>query len=135
LKKLLRVENTARSTVLGTRVRVANRPWSRLRGLLGSPPMHYGEGLLLEPCPAVHTYGMRYAIDVAFLDRDGRVVGLHHSLAPKQWTRPLRGAHYALELPAGTLVATSTAEGDLLHLTKHASALSSLPARDRLKAS
>jgi uncharacterized protein len=135
LKKQLRVENTARSTVLATRVRVADRPWSRLRGLLGVPSLHPGEGLLLEPCSSVHTYGMRYAIDVAFLDREGRVVALHHSLGPKRWTRPLRGSHRALELPAGTLKASNTAEGDLLHLMKDASALSSLPARDRFRAS
>jgi uncharacterized protein len=106
--------NLTRGRVLGTWVAVADRWWQRLRGLLGRSPLPAGAGLLLQPCRAVHMFGMRYAVDVAFLDRRGAVVAVYHRLAPGQRSRWHKGAAYALELPAGTLAMTGTREGDRL---------------------
>lgn len=106
--------NVTRGRVLGTWISVADRWWQRLRGLLGRSPLSAGSGLLLQPCRAVHMFGMRYAVDVAFLDRRGSVVAVYHRLAPGQRSRWHKGAAYALELPAGTLAMTGTREGDRL---------------------
>ena len=106
--------NVTRGRVLGTWISVADRWWQRLRGLLGRSPLSAGAGLLLQPCRAVHMFGMRYAVDVAFLDRRGSVVAVYHRLAPGQRSRWHKGAAYALELPAGTLAMTGTREGDRL---------------------
>lgn len=111
---VVEARNAVRGTVLGSRVGVADRWWLRLRGLLGRPPLAGGEGLLIEPCRAVHMLGMGYAIDVAFLSPDGAVVALYHALAPGGRTRWHREARKALELPAGTLAASETREGDLI---------------------
>jgi uncharacterized membrane protein (UPF0127 family) len=102
---------------LGDRIRVADSWWTRLRGLLGTPPLADGEGLLIEPCRGVHMFGMRYPIDVAFLDRTGRVVGICRSLAPGARSPFVRAARSALELPAGTLDAAGVTEGDTLTLS------------------
>ena len=109
--------NAARGTVLGERIGVADRWWLRLRGLLGTLPLQAGAGLLIEPCHAVHMAGMRYPIDVAFLAADGAVVATYASLPPGARTRWHRAARRALELPAGTLAATGTVEGDLILCT------------------
>ena len=106
--------NVTRGQVLGTWIAVADRWWPRLRGLLGRSPLRPGAGLLLRPCCAVHTFGMSYAVDVAFVDEQGSVVAVYHHLAPGQCSRWHRGAECALELPAGTLEMTGTREGDLL---------------------
>jgi uncharacterized membrane protein (UPF0127 family) len=106
--------NLTRGRVLGTWVAVADRWWQRLRGLLGRSQLSTGSGLLLQPCRAVHMFGMRYAVDFAFLDRRGSVVAVYHRLAPGQRSRWHKGAAYALELPAGTLAKTGTREGDRL---------------------
>src|SRR4029079_16891442 len=90
---------------LGTRIRLANPWWTRFRGLLGTATLAEGEGLLIEPCRGVHMFGMKYPIDVAFLDRAGRVVGICHRLAPGARSPFVRAARSALELPAGTLAA------------------------------
>ena len=97
-------------------VRVADTWWGRLRGLLGRPPLKAGEGLLIVPCRGVHMFGMRYPIDVAFLDRAGRVVALCHRLPPGGRSPYVRAARSALELPAGTLAAAGITEGDMLTL-------------------
>jgi len=101
-------------TCLGDQIGFANRPWSRLRGLLGKPSLTEGEGLLLHPCKAVHMWGMKFPIDVAFLDASGRVIATYENLEPGQRTPYHRPARYALELPAGTLARTGTADGDFL---------------------
>jgi uncharacterized membrane protein (UPF0127 family)/tetratricopeptide (TPR) repeat protein len=108
------VVNATRGRTLGDRVAVADRWWTRLRGLLGRPPLRPGEGLLITPCRGVHMFGMRYPLDVAFVDGAGGVVALYHALAPGRRTRMHRGAEHALELPAGVLRETETREGDTL---------------------
>jgi len=99
---------------VGRRVRVADRWWLRLRGLLHRPHLEAEEGLLLLDCPSIHTFGMRYPIDVAFLDSEGRVVRCLERLTP--WRVGLGGAGsvHALELAAGRLRRTGTALGDVL---------------------
>ncbi|HEX8362899.1 MAG TPA: DUF192 domain-containing protein, partial [Longimicrobium sp.] len=71
------MSNATRGAVVGSRVAVADRWWLRLRGLLGRPPLATGEGLLLDPCRAVHMLGMQYPLDVAFVDERNTVVALY----------------------------------------------------------
>ena len=113
----LKVENPGRGTTLAIHVSVADSWWARFRGLLSHPPLLRGEGLLLRPCRAIHTHGMRYPIDVAFLDRDDRVTALYHNLMPGRSTRWHWKARAALELSAGTLGAAGTQVGDTLRWT------------------
>jgi uncharacterized membrane protein (UPF0127 family) len=110
-----------RGRLLGDRIGVADRWWLRLRGLLGRPGLARGEGLLLDPCRAVHMLGMRFPLDVAFLDASGAVVAVYHALAPGARTSWHRAAAAALELPAGTLQASETGVGDMIVCTPEAS--------------
>jgi uncharacterized protein len=112
--KIVRVRNVDRDAELGTRIGVADGWWSRSRGLLGRDALAPGEGLLLTPCRSIHMYGMRFPLDVAFLDREGTVVEIYADLAPGRRTGWHRTARHALELPAGTLAATGTGPGDRL---------------------
>jgi uncharacterized membrane protein (UPF0127 family) len=112
--KRIAVVNRTRGTTLGTNIAVADRWWSRLRGLIGRPEPRPGEGMLLMWCRAVHLHGIRYPLDIAFVDRRGAVVALYPRLRPNAWTHWHRRADHALELPAGTLEATGTREGDVL---------------------
>lgn len=109
--KTVRVHQVESGVQLGSKVRVADSWWRRLRGLLGRPRMQHGEGLLLLECDAVHTGGMAYPIDVAFIGADGTVVRYYNRLSP--WKLGLGGAEavHALELPAGRLAETGTVPG------------------------
>lgn len=108
------VHNRTRGTVLGDRVEMANRFWTRLRGLLGRDGLDRGEGLLIAPSRGVHMVGMRFPLDVLLLDRNGRVRAGFPGLAPGEATGMRKAVRYALELPAGTIETTDTHEGDLV---------------------
>jgi uncharacterized protein len=82
------------------RCSLANTPLRRLKGLLGRRSLPPGEGMLITPAPAVHTWFMRFPIDVVFLDRESRVVGVAAELKPWRWARGGR-ARAAMELAAG----------------------------------
>jgi uncharacterized membrane protein (UPF0127 family) len=112
--RLLRVVNTRRNRELGSRIGLANRWLARLRGMLGRPAPAAGEGLLLTPCRSIHMYGMRFSLDVAFLDAEGAIIAMYPSLAPGARTRWHGRAVHALELPSGTLSETGTLVGDSL---------------------
>lgn len=100
--------------VLGEEVEVAETPRSRARGLIGTDCLPARGGLFLRPCRSVHTFGMRYPIDVAFLDHQGRVLRTVENLPPNRVTSVVWRARGALELPAGKLKESGTERGDLL---------------------
>lgn len=108
----MHVVNASRSTILGSRVRLLDNWWKRLKGFLGSPAPEPGEGVILTPCTAVHMYGMRYPLDVVFLDDRGVVVALYPELSPGSRTRVESRASHALELPSGAIATSGTELGD-----------------------
>ena len=95
------------------RVYEASRFLPRARGLLGGERLRELEALWIRPCGSVHTIGMRYAIDVVFLDRQERVVCVKRQVEPLRFARHRR-AHSTIELLAGTAAALAVAEGSKL---------------------
>ena len=88
--------------------------WSRLVGLLGHARLEPGHGLWIAPCNSVHTFFMRFTIDVAFLDKQGRVVRTVACLKPWRATKIYPKAHATLELCAGALAQAGVVAGDRL---------------------
>ena len=90
---------TVDGEVVCERCLVADSPWPRMRGLLGRRGLESGEGLLLRPTGSVHTFFMRFAIDVVFLSREGEVLKVAQALPP--WRKAgARRAKAVLELAA-----------------------------------
>jgi uncharacterized membrane protein (UPF0127 family) len=100
---------------------------TRLVGLLGRDGLAPGAGLLLDPCSSVHTFFMRFTIDVAFLDAAGVVVAVSPGLRPWRATRVHLRARRTLELPAGALGAAAVAVGDVLIEAPSGHAVTALP--------
>ncbi len=86
----------------------------RGRGLLGREPLGPGDALVIERTRQVHTFGMRYPIDVCFCDRAWRVLRVVRHLRPRRLTRWVPRARFAVELRAGS--APWLAPGDQLSL-------------------
>lgn len=113
------VRNETRGTVLADRGLLANDSKTRREGLLKRTEFPAGEGLLISPCEAIHMFGMKFAIDVVFYDRKKVVRKVVHSI-PKNRIAFCFSATTALELPAGTALATGTQVGDQLSVTPRA---------------
>jgi hypothetical protein len=109
----LQVLNLTRGTILATRLEAARTSATRRKGLLGRDSLLSGEGLWITPCESVHTFFMRFAIDLVYLDRKQRVRKVRSEVGPWKLSA-CWSAHSILELPAGTIVATRTERGDSL---------------------
>lgn len=92
---------------------VADTSKKRRTGLLKHSTLPPGHGLWIAPSEAVHTFGMKFAIDVLFLDKKRKILKIRERMGKRRFAVCLR-AHSVLELPSGTVVATGTAAGDQL---------------------
>ena len=106
----LTVKNLTRRTVLATRLEVAVTGPKRNKGLLGRSGLETGGGLWITPCESVHTFFMRFPIDLVYLDRRNRVRKIRSAVGP--WR-----AHSIIELPAGVVLTTQTQKGDILEFS------------------
>jgi len=107
------VRNETRKTVVATAADVADTSAKRRLGLLKKEKLERGEGLWITPCESVHTFFMRFAIDLVYLDRNKQVRKVRHAVPPWRISGCL-AAHSVLELPAGAAAESGTQPGDQL---------------------
>jgi uncharacterized membrane protein (UPF0127 family) len=108
-----RVKNVTRGTQLGDQVTSARTSSERQTGLLKHRGLEPGHGLWIVPCEGIHTFFMKFTIDVVYMDRKKSVRKVVPRLAPWRMSLCLP-AHSVIELPAGTIEATGTQAGDQL---------------------
>jgi len=109
---LLRIRNATREVVIGDGILEAGTFLARLRGLLGAAGLAPGEGLWIQPCNSIHSFGMRFEFDALFLGPGGKVVGMYQGFRRNRISRVFWNARGVLELPAGTIERTGTEVGD-----------------------
>lgn len=109
------VRNETRGCVIAEVADIANTSAKRRKGLLGRDSLPDGHALWIVPCESVHTCGMRFPIDVVYLDRKHKVRKVCRAISPWRLSMCLL-AHSVLELPAGVIDKTSTQRGDQLTL-------------------
>jgi uncharacterized protein len=110
---MLVVRNRTRESVLADAAEIADTSATRRKGLLGRGTLRPGEGLWIVPCGAIHTFFMRFPIDVVYLDRKKRVKKIRSGVTPWRLSGCLT-AHSVLELPAGAISRSGTRRGDQL---------------------
>jgi hypothetical protein len=103
--------NLDTGAIVADNVAVAATHAERAVGLLSRTGLEPGEALWIVPSRGVHTWGMRFAIDILALDDRGVVIDRVEALKPWRIRLPRRGTAGVLELPTGTLTATGTALG------------------------
>lgn len=101
-------------TILTQKAVRAHTPWTRLKGLLGRDSLLSNEALVLSPCNSIHTFFMRFTIDVIFMDSSGKVLQLYHHLKPNRLTRIHWRAKEVIEVPSGTIEQWEIKLGDIL---------------------
>jgi len=112
----MEIWNRSNGVRLAWQVEMAHSFWTRLRGWMGRESFGEGAALVIKPCNSIHTWFMRSAIDVMFVDQEDRVIEVLHMCPPYQVSSIIRGAKYVIELPPGTLASTGTRCNDFLSL-------------------
>jgi uncharacterized membrane protein (UPF0127 family) len=107
------LENVRTGLIVADELLTAFDSASRRRGLLGRDALPNGTALIIAPSNAVHTFFMRFPIDIAFVRRDGRVVTVRSVVRPWRIAASL-SAFAVIELPAGALARSKTIRGDTL---------------------
>jgi len=108
--------NATQKTIVSDRCHFANTVLKRMVGLLNRGRFDRGEGLLLDRCYGIHTVGMRFPIDVLFLDKDLHVIRAIKALPPWR-TCAVKKSVYVLEVPVGAIEASRTGEGDQIQIS------------------
>jgi len=117
----IQITNQTRDRMLAARGELALSFWARGLGLMGRASLPDSYALIILPESSIHTFFMRVPIDVLFVDRSDKVIGLREAMPPSRpfaGVAPWRG-RYVIELPAGVIAATGTALGDQLVLEPH----------------
>jgi hypothetical protein len=112
----MRLINQTKNTILAEDVLIANTPFKRIRGLLGKKVFLPNQAIILDPCNSVHTFFMRFAVDILFVDKDYKVVKALPDFSPNRITRICWHFSRAIELPVGRLKLTNTRTKDQLRL-------------------
>jgi uncharacterized membrane protein (UPF0127 family) len=111
------VRNHTRNTLLGDAVELADTSETRRVGLLKHARLEPGSGLWIVPCESVHTFFMKFPIDLVYLDKQRKVRKVRHAVPAWRLSACLT-AHSILELPAGTAEKSGTLPGDELVMEK-----------------
>jgi uncharacterized membrane protein (UPF0127 family) len=111
----LALTNVRSNRVVASTLLTAFDSASRRRGLLKHDSLSEGSALIIAPSSAVHTFFMRFPIDLAFVSREGRVLKLCAGVRPWRISAAWR-AFAVIELPVGALNRSDTRTGDMLHI-------------------
>ncbi len=113
----MKIVNLTRNTVLAEEAKMADTFFARLVGLLNRSSLKKGEALILTPSNSIHSFFMRFTIDVIFLDKTGKVIDALTSFKPFRLSPVYFNASLTIELPEGVIQSTQTQPGDIIQLT------------------
>lgn len=108
----MKLANTTKNLLLAQDALIASTPFFRMKGLLGRKTLNDGEALVIRPCNSIHTFFMRFAIDVLFLDRQNKVIAMLNNVLPWRVSPVYWRGYSVVELPSGVIKKSETAVGD-----------------------
>jgi uncharacterized membrane protein (UPF0127 family) len=114
--KIYKAVNVTTGEVISDKVRIAQDFKSRSIGLLDRHSISGNEALLIKPCTSIHTFFMKFPIDVLFLSKEGNIVKIAHSLKPWRLSGCLLGCFMVLELPPGKVAKTTIKIGNSIEI-------------------
>lgn len=112
----MKIVNKTKGTILADNSIIAHSLLKRTIGLLNRKCLKAGEALIISPGNSIHTFFMRFAIDVVFINKNNKVIKTISCLRPFRLSQVYWLSSKVIELPAGIISSTHTQEGDLLSL-------------------
>jgi len=112
----VKIINLTRNTLLADEARIGNTFFMRLIGLLNRNSLRKGEALILTPSNCIHSFFMRFTIDVIFLDKTGKIIKTLPSFKPFRLSPLYLHSNLVIELPENTLKLSQTQPGDIIKI-------------------
>jgi len=112
----MKIVNLNKNCILAEEIFLADKFLERLKGLLGFKSLNKNQAMILRPSNSVHTFFMRFPIDVLFVDKNNRVVRMVKHMDPFKATTLCLKSKFVIELPIGVIDSTQTSLGDILQL-------------------
>lgn len=113
----MKIINQTKQTILARDVIIADTVFNRMKGLLGKKDFKQDQALVLKPANSIHTFFMRFPIDVIFIDYNGKVIALRENLIPWRITPIYWKSAFVIELPAKVIIQTKTSVRDTINLS------------------
>lgn len=113
----MKVYNSTQNNIIADDVKMADNFVTRTFGLIPKSSLKEGEGLLIKPCCSIHTFFMRFEIDVLFVNKKNEIVALYKNVKPWRILPIHLASHYVIELTAGEITAKEIKKGDILSLS------------------
>jgi uncharacterized protein len=115
---MVTVYNATKNVIVGDRISEARSFWARGRGLMFAPELSSGEGLIIDPCSSIHTFWMRFPLDVLYMDRESTVIRADERMKTWRIGPIFTGSKWVIELPSGTIAKTGTSAGDKIEVQR-----------------
>lgn len=113
----MRIVNVSKGVVLAEQATIADTFLKRAKGLLGKKELNPGVAMVIKPCNSIHTFFMRFPIDVLFVDKENKVVKVFSVVKPFRISAVYFSAYYVVELPAGVVGSSLTCAGDIISVS------------------
>ncbi len=111
------IYNLSKENMLLDNVLIANSFFSRLKGLLGRQGLEKGQCLVIRPCNSIHTFGMQFPIDVAFIDKNNKVIYIIENMPEGRISPIVKGSSYVVEAGSGHFKDKDLALGDIVEIS------------------
>lgn len=112
----MKVYNSTQNNLIADDVKLADNFVTRTFGLIPKNLLNEDEGLLIKPCCSIHTFFMKFAIDVLFVNKKNEIVALYENVKPWRILPIHPVSHYVIELPAGTINAKKISKHDIISI-------------------
>ena len=115
---MVKVYNSTKSNIIADDANIAQNPITRTLGLLIKKDFPDGHGLVILPCCSIHTFFMKFSIDVLFVNKKNQVVAVFENVKKNRILPIILNSYYVVELPMGTILSKNIEKGDLLEIQK-----------------
>jgi len=112
----MKIINITKNAILADNATLAQTILTRLKGLIFKIELKKGQALIIKPCNSIHTFFMRFKIDVLFVSSENKVIKIYKGMKPFRVTSVYLKSAFVIEFPSGIATATNTEESDQLSI-------------------
>lgn len=113
----MEIINKNNNKLLASKVIIADTFITRFKGLMLKKNLEEDAAMLIHPCNSVHTFFMKFPLDIIFISKEYEVIYVMENMLPGKTSSFIRKSMGVLELPSGTIEKTNTKKGDFLNIT------------------